>query len=92
MATQGRLGRQKDSATATHEELCEAALCCCPKLMILDANKMSLVFICQYLFTWEGAVQNGREVNKDRGKRMEKTDGEGAEMTSKVLSSSGFGK
>lgn len=53
---------------------------------------MSLVFISYYLFTWEGAVQNGREVNRDRGKRMEKTDGEGAEMTSKVLSSSGFGK
>lgn len=77
MATQGRLGRPKDSATTTHEELCEAALRCCPKLIALDSNKMSLVFISYYLFTWEGAVQNAQEVNRDRGKRMEKRMGRG---------------
>lgn len=44
MATQGRLGWPKDSATAPNEELREAALCCCPKLIPLDSNKMPFVF------------------------------------------------
>lgn len=44
MATQGRLGWPKDSATAPNEELREAALCRCPKLTPLDSNKMPLVF------------------------------------------------
>lgn len=42
MAPQGGLGRPKDPAAAPHEELREAALSCCPKLIFLDSNKMAL--------------------------------------------------
>lgn len=53
MAPQGGLGWPKDPATAPHEELREAALSCCPKLISLDSNKMAPIFIC-FWFLWEG--------------------------------------
>lgn len=49
MATQGGLGWPKDSAPAPHEELREAALSCCPKLIKLT-NKMTPHFYLLLVF------------------------------------------
>lgn len=53
MAPQGGLGWPQDSATAPHEELCEAALGSCPGLISLDSNKIAPHFYLLLSF-WEG--------------------------------------
>lgn len=72
MAPQGGLGRPKDSSAAPHEELCEAALSCCSKLIFLDSNKMPPpppVFIC-YCFL------RGEMLHSGSGERSKQTWGE----------------
>lgn len=53
MAPQGGLGWPKDSAVAAYEELCEAPLSCCPKLISPNSNKMALHFYLLLVF-WAG--------------------------------------
>lgn len=70
MAPQGGLGGPKDSSAAPHEELCEAALSCCPKLISLDSNKMPPLppFLSVTVFCGERCCTVDRE--KDRSKQM----------------------
>lgn len=80
MAPQGGLGWPKDPATAPHEELREAALSCCPKLISLDSNKMAPIFICFWFFGegggtyWMGGVGRGDRSKQPlaEGERKEK--------------------
>lgn len=76
MAPQGGLGWPKDPATAPHEELREAALSCCPKLISLDSNKMAPIFIC-FWFLWEGGGTYWMGGGVGRGDRSKQPLAEG---------------
>lgn len=82
MAPQGGLGRPKDPAAAPHEELREAALSCCPKLIFLDSNKMApfffltfLVFLGRMVHYWTGVGGDGSEqpLGEEKGKYRART-------------------
>ena len=82
MAPQGGLGWPKDPATAPHEELREAALSCCPKLISLDSNKMAPIFICFWVFFkgggtyWMGGGAGTEANNRWREEKEKKSMGQ----------------
>lgn len=74
MAPQGGLGWPQDSATAPHEELREAALRSCPKLISLDSNKIAPHFYLLLVFLGVRMVHTrpGKKHRRKKGGRGER--------------------